>query len=162
MCLNTDDDNFFFMCLPRIVRLLEEDLLTSDISKKTKNSYASLKNKYFSDVPAIDCPEVPKLGLYTTDLLTVRDKEIQKILECTAQGKCCDDCNENCEAVTSVELLDLIKRLTKANKELSEELEEAKIGVQSFKLKYSSAVTTAKEMQLALTEMAVKLAEFQD
>ena len=165
MCLNTDDDNFFFMCLPRIVKLLEKELLTSginSITRKSKDTYASLKNKHFSDVPSIDYTEVPKLGLCTTDLLNIRDKEIQKILECTVQGKCCDDCVENCEAVTSAELLDLIKRLTKANKELSEELEEAKIGVQSFKLKYSSAVVTAKEMQLALTEMAVKLAEFQD
>ena len=42
MCLNTDDDNFFFMCLPRMVRLLEEDLLTSGI-----NSVYSSHNTIF-------------------------------------------------------------------------------------------------------------------
>ena len=159
MCLNTNDDNFFFMCLPRIIKLLQAELIEP---YNKKNDYTSLKKQYFSDVPAIDTTEAPNLNVFTTDFLTARDKEIQKILECAAQGKCCDDCANNCEAVTSVELLDLIKRLTKANKELSAELEEAKIGVQSFKLKYSNAVTTAKEMQLALTEMAVKLAEFQN
>ena len=68
MCLNTDDDNFFFMCLPRMVRLLEEDLLTSGINsvtKKSKDNYASLKNKHFSDVPSI--PAVSRHGLHTAD-----------------------------------------------------------------------------------------------
>ena len=122
--------------------------------------YTKLKKKYFSDVTSIDTSEAPNLSIFTTDFLTPRDIEIQKILECTIKGKCCDDCSDNCEAVTSAELLELIQRLTKACKMLSAELEEAKIGIQSFKNKYLSAIATAKEMQLALTEMAAKLGDF--
>lgn len=159
-CLNTNDDNFFFKCLPQMIRLLEKDLLTSDISRKSKDNYASLKKKYFSDVPNTGSAEASASSVFTTDFLTARDQEILKVLECTEAGECSDNSAGSCKAITSAELLDLINRLVKANKELSAELEEVKIDVQSFKLKCTNALVAAKEMQRTLTEMDAKLVEF--